>query len=151
MAAGNLHYMAFLTKLVSGRVALWVTFWLIGIPLAIVWDVTGGCILVGCGMQSVGPRIDLFIARLLIALFTLSSVGVGLASVAIWRSASTHQRIKWWEGLLVFSAKLYAALTGTTAFVVLIAILYGLLHHGLTAMETSFVCTSLDARQVLLM
>lgn len=124
--------MAFLAKLFTGRVALWITFWLIGIPLAIVWDVSGGCILAGCGAQSFGPRVNLIIAGLSVALFTLSSVGVGVASVAIWRSASTHRRAIWWERLLEFSAKAYAALTGAIAFLVLLAIMYALLHYLVT-------------------
>ena len=124
--------MAFLAKLFTGRVALWITFWLIGIPLAIVWDVSGGCILAGCGTQSFGPRVNLIIAGLSVALFTLSSVGVGVASVAIWRSASTHRRAIWWERLLEFSAKAYAALTGAIAFLVLSAIMYALLHYLVT-------------------
>ena len=124
--------MAFLTNLFAGRVALWITFWLIGIPLAIVWDVSGGCIVAGCGAQSLGPRVNLFIAGLSVALFTLSSVGVGVASVVIWRSASTYRRDIWWKRLLEFSAKAYAALTGATAFLVLSAILYALLHYLVT-------------------
>ena len=126
--------MTFLTKLFTGRVTLWITFWLIGIPLAAVWDVSGGCILAGCGMRPIGPLVDLIIAGLLIALFTLSSMGVAFVSVAIWRSASTRRRAIWWERLFAFSAKAYAALTGATAFIVLLAILYGLLHYAATAM-----------------
>jgi hypothetical protein len=124
--------MEFLSKLFAGRVALWITFWLIGIPLAVVWDVSGGCILAECGVQSLGPRVDLLIPGLSIALFTLSSIGVGFASVAIWRSASTHRRAIWWERLLAFSAKAYAGLTGAIAILVLSAILYVLLHYIVT-------------------
>ncbi len=124
--------MTFIINLFAGRVALWITFWLIGIPLAAVWDVSGGCILAGCGMQSLGPRVDLLIAGLLIVLFTLSSVGVAFVSVAIWRSASKPRRAVWWERLLALSTKVYAVLTGATAFVVLLAILYGLLHYAVT-------------------
>lgn len=121
--------MAFLAKLFTGRVPLWITFWLIGIPFAVVWDLSGGCMLAGCGAQSFGPRVNLIIEGLSAAFFTLSSVGVGVASVAIWRSASTHRRATWWERLLEFSAKVYAALTGAITFLVLSAILYALLHY----------------------
>lgn len=122
--------MTFLTKLLAGHVPLRITFWLIGIPLAAVWDVSGGCILAGCGVRPIGPQVDQFIAGFLILLFTLSSMGVAFVSVAIWRSASTGRRAVWWERLLAFSAKTYAALSAATAFVVLLAILYGFLHYA---------------------
>jgi len=126
------HCMTFLRKLFAGRVSLWITFWLIGIPLAAVWDVSGGCIFAECGISSLGPLLNLFFARLLMALFALSNVGVAFISVAIWRSASRHRRAVWLETLLAFSAKVYAVLTGVTAFAVLIAIVYGILHYTVT-------------------
>jgi hypothetical protein len=117
--------------LFAGDVTLWRTFWLIAIPLAIIWDVSGGCILTGCEIQSFGPRTDSFIAGLLIALFALSNVGVAVVSVAIWRSSSKRPREACWERLLAFSAKLYAALTGSTAVIILLVSLYGLLPNHL--------------------
>jgi hypothetical protein len=124
--------MKFLAKLFAGNVALWRTFWLIAIPLAVIWDVSGGCILTGCEIQSLGPRGALFIAGFLVALFTLSNLGIAFVSVAIWRSSSKRRRDVWWERLLAFSAKSYATLTGAAAAVILLVILYGLLHYAVT-------------------
>ena len=128
----NSHYMTFLRKLFAGRVSLWITFWLVGIPVAAVWDVSGGCIFAECGISSLGPLLNLFIVRFLMALFALSNVGVAFVSVAIWRSASRHRRAVWLETLLALSAKVYAVLTGVTAFAVLIAIVYSILHYTVT-------------------
>lgn len=124
--------MKFFAKLFAGDVTLWRTFWLIAIPLAIIWDVSGGCMLAGCGMQSPGPRAGSFIAGFLIVLFTLSNAGIAFVSVALWRSSSRQRRELWWERLLAFGAKSYAAVTGSAAAVMLLVILYGLLHYAVT-------------------
>ena len=91
--SANLESMKFLARLATGDIALWCTFWLIGTPLAIVWDVSGGCKIAGCGIE------DPFIAVFLLVLFTLSSVAIAFASVAIWRSSSRYPREVWWQGL----------------------------------------------------
>lgn len=124
--------MKFLAKLFAGDVALWFTFWLIAIPLAIIWDVSGGCILAGCGMQSPESRATSFIAEFLIVLFTLSNVGIAFASVALWRSSSRQRRDARWERLLALIAKLYAALSGSAAAVMLLVIVYSLVHYAVT-------------------
>ena len=110
--------MKFLARLAAGDIALWCTFWLIGAPLAVVWDVSGGCTIVGCGIE------DPFIAGFLLLLFTLSSVAIAFASVAIWRSSSRYPREVWWQGLLAFGAKLCAVLSGFAAVVSVLVVLY---------------------------
>ena len=123
--------MRFLVKLFAGDVTLWCTLWLIATPLAIFWDVNGGCILTGCKFQLVASRVDLIITGFLIGLFALSNVGVAAVSVAIWHGSSKQRREVWWERLLAFGVKLYAALTGSAAFVILLVILYDLIHHAM--------------------
>ena len=110
--------MKFLAKLATGDIALWCAFWLIGTPLVLVWDVSGGCTIVGCGIQ------DPFIAVFLLVLFALSSVAIVFVSVAIWRSSSRYPREVWWQGLLAVGAKLCAVLSGFAAAVSVLVILY---------------------------
>ncbi len=78
--------MKFLTRLATGDIALWRTFWLIGTPLAVVWDVTGLSMLTGFG---VGEPL---VATLIVAVFTLSSMALMFVALAIWRSASRYPR-----------------------------------------------------------
>jgi hypothetical protein len=110
--------MKFLARLAAGNIALWCTFWLIGTPLALVWDVSGGCTIVGCGIE------DPFIAAFLLVLFALSSVAILFVSIAIWRSASQYPRQVWWQSFLAMGAKLCAALSGLSAAVSVLVILY---------------------------
>jgi hypothetical protein len=110
--------MKFLSRLATGDIALWCTFWLIGTPLTIIWDVSGGCTLVGCGIQ------DPMIGGFLIVLFTLSSMAIVFISVAIWRSSSKYPREVWWQGLLAIGAKLGAVLSGFAAAVSVLVVLY---------------------------
>src|SRR3974390_2754011 len=98
--------MKLLARFVAGNVALWCTFWLVGIPLALVWDAGATCMLVGCGIE------DEFLAELVIALFALSAVALPVVAVAIWRSASNYPRHAWWHTLFAIGAKVCAALTG---------------------------------------
>jgi hypothetical protein len=107
-----------LAKLASGDIALWFTFWLVGTPLALVWDVSGGCMVAGCG---IGEPV---IAGFFIVLFTLSSLAVVFASVAIWRSSSKYPREVWWQWLVAISAKLCAVLSGLAAAASFLAVLY---------------------------
>jgi len=102
----------------AGDIALWCAFWLIGLPLAVIWNVSGLCTVVGCGIQE--PSFGGF----LLALFTLSSIAMPFASVAIWRSASRYPRRTWGRTLLAFGAKLWAAVWGSLAVIGLLVILY---------------------------
>jgi hypothetical protein len=110
--------MRFLSKLATGDIALWCAFWLIGIPLVLVWDVSGLCTAVGCGIQE--PVIGGF----LLALFTLSSVIIPLISVAIWRSSSKYPRKEWWQTPLAIGAKLCAAVSAVLAAIGFFVVLY---------------------------
>jgi hypothetical protein len=110
--------MRFLTRLATGDIALWFTFWLIGTPIALLWDVSGGCMVLGCGIG------EPLVAGFFIVLFTVSSLAVVLASVAIWRSSSNYPREAWWHTLLAIAAKLSAALSGFAAALSFLAVLY---------------------------
>jgi hypothetical protein len=110
--------MKFLARLTRGDIALGLTFWLIGLPLALVWDASGTCTVVGCGIQD--PLIGVF----LLALFALSTVAIPFVSVAIWRSSSKYPRVLWWQKLLAFGAKLCAALSGALAIIGFLVLLY---------------------------
>ena len=110
--------MKFLARLATGQIALWCTFWLIGTPLALLWDVSGACTAVGCGIQQ--P----IIAGFLLVLFTLTSVAIPFVSVATWRSASKYPRKVWWQTLLAIGAKLCAALSALLATIGLLVVLY---------------------------
>ena len=107
--------MRFLARLVTGDITLWCTFWLIGLPLALLWDASGGCMVIGCGIGR--P----WIAGSFIGLFTLSSIAVVFVSVAIWRSSSKYPREAWWQGLLAVLAKLCAVVSGFAAALSLLA------------------------------
>jgi len=110
--------MKLLVKLVTGNIALWRTFWLIGTPLALVWDVTGACMVFGFGVEA--PLL----AASIIALFALSSAAIPLVAVAIWRSASNYPREVWWHSLLAISAKLCAVFSGLVAALSVLGLLY---------------------------
>jgi hypothetical protein len=111
--------MKFLARLATGDIALWRTFWLIGMPLALVWDASLGCmVLAGFGAQ------EPFIAGVVIALFALSSAALPFVSVAIWRSSSKYPRDAWWHTVLAWSAKLSAAFSGLTGALSVLGLLY---------------------------
>jgi hypothetical protein len=110
--------MKFLARLATGQIALWCAFWLIGVPLALVWDASGGCMVTGCGVQ------DPSIATVIIVLFALSSAAIPFVSVAIWRSASGYPRKVWWQTPLAIAAKLSAVFSGLAAGLSLLAGLY---------------------------
>ena len=97
--------MRFLARLATGDIALWRTFWLIGLPLALVWDASGAGMVFGWGIE------EPFVAAAVIALFTLSSAALPFVAVAIWRSASNYPRAAWWHTLLAWSAKLSAVVS----------------------------------------
>jgi len=110
--------MKFLARLATGQIALWRTFWLIGTPLALVWDVTGACMVLGIGVE------QLFFAGFIITLFTLATVTMPFVSVAIWRSASNYPRQAWWQTLLAIGAKLCAVFSGLVAGLSVLGLLY---------------------------
>ena len=110
--------MTILTRLATGQIALWCIFWLIGTPLVFLWDMSGLCTVVGCGIQE--PTIEGF----LLVLFTLTSVAIPFASVAIWRSASKYPRQAWWQTVLAIGAKLCAVFSALLAAIGLAVILY---------------------------
>lgn len=110
--------MKFLAELARGDIALWRTFWLIGVPLALLWDLSGGSMLAGYGVEE--PLVAGFIA----VVFTLSSAAIPFVAVAIWRSASRYPRQAWWQGLLAIVAKLCATVSGLAAGLSLLAVLY---------------------------
>jgi len=110
--------MKFLARLAAGDIALWCAFWLIGTPLALVWDFSGGCMLAGCG---VGKP---FVAGSLVVVFALSCVAIVFVSAAIWRSSSRYPREAWWQGLVATGAKLCAVLSGFMAVLSFLVVMY---------------------------
>jgi hypothetical protein len=110
--------MSFLARLVTGQIALWCVFWLIGTPLSLLWDVSGSCMVLGCGVQ------ELWSVAFFIALFMLSTIAIVFVSVAIWRSASNYPREAWWQTPLAIAAKLCAAFSGLVATLGFLAVLY---------------------------
>jgi hypothetical protein len=110
--------MTFLKKLMTGQIALWCAFWLIGIPLALLWDVSGVCTVVGCGIQ------DTTIGGLLLALFAASSIAIPFVSFAIWRSSSKYPQKTWVQTGLAVCAKLCAVLSGLLALIGLMVLAY---------------------------
>ncbi len=101
--------MKFLRRLATGEVALWRTFWLLGTPLALLWDVTGICMVLGIGVEQ--P----ILTGLIIALFSLASLTIPFAALAIWRSASNYPREAWWHTPVAWAAKLSAVFSGVAA------------------------------------
>jgi hypothetical protein len=110
--------MRFLARLATGQIALWCIFWLVGTPLVLLWDVSGVCTAVGCGIQQ--PIFGGF----LLALFALTSVAIPFVSVAIWRSASKYPREVRWHTVLAIGAKLCAALSALLATIGLLVVFY---------------------------
>jgi hypothetical protein len=101
--------MTFLKKLMTGQIALWCAFWLIGIPLALLWDASGVCTIVGCGIQ------DPTAGALLLALFALSSIVIPFVSFAIWRSSSNYPQKSLWHTGFALAAKLCAVFSSLLA------------------------------------
>jgi hypothetical protein len=110
--------MKFLARLAAGQIALWCAFWLIGIPLVLLWDMSGVCTAAGCGIQE--PIIEIF----LLVLFTLTSMAIPFVSVVIWRSASNYPREAPWQTLLAIGAKLCAVFSALLATIGLLVVLY---------------------------
>jgi hypothetical protein len=117
--------MTLFARFMSGQIALWCAFWLVGVPLALIWDVSGLCTVVGCGIQE--PTT----AGLLLAVFALTSVAIPVVSIAIWRSSTKYPRPTWWQTLAALAAKLcavFAALLALTGLAVLLYIAAVLLY-----------------------
>jgi len=110
--------MKFLTRLATGQIALWRTFWLIEIPLALLWLVTGAGMVLGWGVEQ--PLI----AGCIITLFTFSSVALPFAAITLWRSASHYPQAAWWQKLLAIGAKLCAAFWGLAGALSVVGLLY---------------------------
>ena len=110
--------MTFFKKLITGQIALWCAFWLIGIPLALVWDVSGLCTVVGCGIG------DPTIGGLLLGLFAVSSITIPFVSFAIWRSASNYPQKTWGRITIALGAKLCAVLSALLALIGLAVLAY---------------------------
>ncbi len=110
--------MKLLTRIATGEIALWRTFWLIGVPLALVWDASGACMVLGLGVD------NLYLAGFIIALFTLASAALPVVAVAIWRSATNYPRQGWWQGALAIGAKACAAWSGLTGALSVLGVLY---------------------------
>jgi hypothetical protein len=125
--------MQLIANLFSGRVALWRTFWLIGLPLLIVWEMSVGCLFTECTtfLPINTPSPDLYIALLIM----LTSASILFVAVAIWRSAMNHKRDTWWQSFSAASAKVYAIITGFSASLILFSVLYGLLHDSFGFVE----------------
>jgi hypothetical protein len=110
--------MKFLKSLATGQIPLWRAFWLIGTPLALLWDASGAGMVFGGGIQE--PAIAGFI----IAVFALSSLILPFVAVAIWRSASNYPREVWWHNVVAIGAKLGAVISGVAAALSVIGLLY---------------------------
>jgi hypothetical protein len=110
--------MTFLRKLANGHIALWCVFWLIGAPITLLWDVSGLCTVVGCGIQ------DTTIAAVLLALFAISSIAIPFISIAVWRSSSKYPQKTWSGAGLALGAKLCAVFSGLLALIGLAVLAY---------------------------
>src|ERR1700761_3003808 len=110
--------MKFLGRLAGGDIALWRVFWLIGVPLALVWDITGLSMMTGYGGEQ--PVV----AASIVGVFALLSIALPFISLAIWRSASRYPRGAWWRHGLAWAAKLSAVISGLAAGVSLLTVLY---------------------------
>jgi hypothetical protein len=58
--------MKLLANLFAGRVALWRTFWLVGLPIFVLWDLSVGCEFTGgpfCKVPLLGPWNELFTVK----------------------------------------------------------------------------------------
>jgi hypothetical protein len=94
--------MRFLRYFFSGQIPLWRLFWLVGLPLSILWDVTLA------GMVFLGMQ-DPTVTVIIIGLFTLASLAMPFVAVAIWRSATNYPRETWRKTFLAWGAKALAA------------------------------------------
>jgi hypothetical protein len=110
--------MKFLKRLATGDIALWRVFWLLGLPLSLIWDVTLLCMAMGWGHEQPVATI------IIIALFVLASFALPLVAWGAWRSASNYPRKAWWHTLLAWSAKACAAFLGLIGVLSIIGLIY---------------------------
>jgi hypothetical protein len=108
----------FLVRLATGQIPLWRTFWLIGTPLSLLWDITGACMVFGFGVGE--PTL----AGAIIVLFTLVSLALPFVAFTIWRSATNYPRETWWQTMLAIAAKSCAAFSGLLGVLSVIGLLY---------------------------
>jgi len=113
--------MKFLTKLATGRIALWRVYWLIGTPLTLIWLATGAAMVFWSG------GADLFVVGSIIGVFTLATLTIPFVAWAIWRSASNYPRKVFWHTALAWGAKASAAFWTLVA----LATVYGLYDYVL--------------------
>jgi len=110
--------MRFLKDLAAGQIALWRAFWLIGTPLALLWDITGACMVFGIGVAE--PAL----AGVIIVLFTLATLALPFVAFAIWRSASNYPRETYWQTMFAIGAKSCAAFCGLLGVLSIVGLLY---------------------------
>src|ERR1700744_1585821 len=110
--------MKILGRLAGGDVALWRVFWLIGMPLAVLWDVTGLSMLTGYGVEQ--PAV----AILIILLFTATCIALPFLAWCIWQSASRYPRGAWWRHGIAWAAKISAGISGLAAGLSFLTVLY---------------------------
>jgi hypothetical protein len=110
--------MKFLKRFMTGQVELWRVFWLVGTPLALLWDVTGVCMVLGIGVEQVFAR------RTIVALFSLATVLTPFVAVAVWRSASNYPRKTGWNTAFAIAAKLSAAISGLIGVLSILGLFY---------------------------
>ena len=121
--------MRILARLFRGEIALWRIFWLVGVPLAILWDLSGLCMVMGIGVEQA------FTAGSIIALFAFASVALPFVAVGTWRSASNYPRGAWWRTALAWAAKAGAVFSGLTGVLSVV----GLIYLGSEFIEAAFV------------
>jgi len=112
--------MKFLAKLVTGQIALWRVFWLIGTPQTLIWLITGAAMVFVPGLPG-------FVVAFVIGVFAVATLTIPFVAWAIWRSASNYPRKTWWQTALAWGAKAGAAFWTLVA----LATVYGLYDYVL--------------------
>lgn len=120
--------MSFLKRLGAGELPLWRVFWLIGTPLALVWDLTGAAMVFGTG--ATGPVLTIAI----IAIFTLATLALPFIAFATWRSATNYPRGTLMRTALAWAAKAAAVITGLIG----VGSIVGLIYLGRLFLEAVF-------------
>ncbi len=116
--------MKFLARLFAGEVPLWRAFWLVGLPLSLVWDACVAVLLItGLGIG------DLLLGGLIIIVFALASLAIVFVSIAIWRSATKYPREVWWQAALAIIAKLCALFSAFVAAISFLTVLFLLANY----------------------
>jgi hypothetical protein len=110
-----------LGKLMTGQIALWRVYWLMGTPLTLIWLVSGAAIVFLAGIPS------LLVVGLIIGVFALATLTIPFVAWAIWRSASNYPRKTWRQTALAWGAKASAVFWTLVA----LATIYGLYDYVL--------------------